>query len=242
MARAFLNIVFLEKFLYMLTEISKGDECMIVASIMTKNPVCITPDVSINDARALMIKEQITKLPVMNKNNELVGLITKKDLMNAGPSVATSLDMYEISYLLSKVKVDKVMNKNVTTIQENEIIEEAARIMEDNEIGCLPVMRGSMLVGIVTEKDLFKAFVVLFGARNEGVRITFTLDEQPGQIARFTTAIFGKGGNFISLVTGEFEEDSNKRICACKVNNMNLKDIEAVLKELEIGIIDIRKV
>ena len=83
---------------------------MIVAGVMKKNPVFIRPDMSVNDAKALMTKEKIGKLPVLNKANRLVGILTKKDLVNAGPSAATTLDMYEISYLLSKLKVEKIMS------------------------------------------------------------------------------------------------------------------------------------
>ena len=135
---------------------------MIISSIMRKNPIFIRPDTSLTDAKALMVKENIGKLPVLDKDDRLVGLVTKKDLEHAEPSEATTLDMYEISYLLSKLKVEKIMIKNVITVQENEVIEEAARIMADNDIGCLPVMRNSLMVGIITESDLFEAFVDMF--------------------------------------------------------------------------------
>ncbi len=95
---------------------------MQVSKIMTRNPVFIHPELSLTDARLFMDKERIGHLPVLNKNNELVGLITRADLIKAGPSSATSLDMYEISYLLSKLKVDKVMEKNVIIVQENEVV------------------------------------------------------------------------------------------------------------------------
>ena len=84
---------------------------MIVADVMTKNPVCIAPDMSVNDVKALMSKEGVSKFPVLDKNDNLVGIVTKKDLLKAGPSPATTLDMYEISYLLSKLKVDKIMER-----------------------------------------------------------------------------------------------------------------------------------
>ena len=120
---------------------------MIVASVMKRNPIFIRPDMSVNDAKALMMKEKVGKLPVLNKANRLVGILTKKDLVNAGPSAATTLDMYEISYLLSKLKVEKVMSTDVTTVQQSEVVEEAARIMADKDIGCLPVMKDDLLVG-----------------------------------------------------------------------------------------------
>ena len=117
---------------------------MIVANVMTRNPTFVSPDMSINDAKELMLKEKIGKLPVLDKNNRLIGLVTKKDLVKAGPSGATTLDMYEISYLLSKLKVEKIMEKNVFTVQQTEVVEEAARIMADEAISCLPVMKGDL--------------------------------------------------------------------------------------------------
>ncbi|MCL2479411.1 MAG: CBS domain-containing protein, partial [Treponema sp.] len=132
---------------------------MLVSRVMTKNPIVVHAEMSINDVRSLMDREKIGHLPVLDKNNSLIGLVTREDLIKAGPSAATSLDMYEISYLLSRITVKDVMEKNVTTVQENEVVEEAARIMADRRIGCLPVMRGKLLVGIITDSDLFRVFV-----------------------------------------------------------------------------------
>ena len=131
---------------------------MIVKDVMTKNLIFVYPETSITEAKAIMTKKNISKLPVLDKNNQLVGLITKNDMAKAGPSDATSLDMFEIGYLLSKLTVEKFMTKKVVTVSEDEVVEEAARIMVDNEIGCVPVMKNDLVVGIVTESDLFHLF------------------------------------------------------------------------------------
>ena len=102
---------------------------MIVKDVMTKNLIFVYPETSITEAKAIMTKKNISKLPVLDKNNQLVGLITKNDMAKAGPSDATSLDMFEIGYLLSKLTVEKFMTKKVVTVSENEVVEEAARIM-----------------------------------------------------------------------------------------------------------------
>ena len=91
---------------------------MIIASVMTRNPLYVRPEMTVTEVRELMTKEKVGKLPVLDKHDNLVGIVTKKDLVNAGPSAATTLDMYEISYLLSKLKVEKVMEKNVLTVKE----------------------------------------------------------------------------------------------------------------------------
>jgi acetoin utilization protein AcuB len=139
---------------------------MKVGQRMTRNPITITPDVTVPEAQAIMRREKIQRLPVVDNKGQLVGIVTSLDLIHASPSPATSLDIYEMHYLLSKLHVEKVMTKNVITVTQDLPIEEAARIMVDNKISGLPVMRGDILVGIITETDLFKLFIELFGARH----------------------------------------------------------------------------
>jgi len=205
---------------------------MLVSKIMKRNPVFIYPELSLSDARSLMDRERIGHLPILNKNNQLTGLITKADLAKAAPSSATTLDMYEISYLLSKLKVDKVMVKEVVTVQENEIIEEAARIMADRGIGCLPVMNGSLLVGIVTDTDIFNFFVNAFGARHQGIRITINFRERPGQLAAFAGAVAEKGGNIVAFVSAEGDDLAHRR-GTLKITGINRADVEAMVKILD---------
>ncbi|MCL1837591.1 MAG: CBS domain-containing protein [Treponema sp.] len=205
---------------------------MIVSRIMTKNPIVFHPDVSLTDARSLMDREKIGHVPVLNKNDELVGLVTREDLLKAGPSPATSLDMYEISYLLSKMTVEKAMEKEVITVQENEPVEEAARIMADRGIGCLPVMDGSLLVGIVTDTDLFHAFVNAFGARHNGVRITINFKEKPGQLAAFAGAVAGEGGNIVAFVSSEGDDMAHRR-ATLKITGISRAAVEAAARALD---------
>ncbi|MCL2271171.1 MAG: CBS and ACT domain-containing protein [Treponema sp.] len=210
---------------------------MIVSKIMTRNPVCIHTEFSLTDARSLMDREQIGHLPVLNKNNDMVGIITREELSKAGPSTATSLDMYEISYLLSKLTVEKVMVKNVITVQENVVIEEAARIMADRSIGCLPIMNGSLLVGIVTDTDIFHFFVNAFGARHQGTRITINFNEKPGQLAAFAGAIAHRGGNIVAFVSAEGDDLAHRR-ATLKVTGISRAEVEAAVNTMEGGEIE----
>jgi acetoin utilization protein AcuB len=197
---------------------------MIVGRVMTRNPLYIHPDLSVNEARALMAREKVGHLPVLDKNNHLAGIVTKEDMIKAGPSPATSLDMYEISYLLSKMQVREVMKTGVITVGENEVVEEAARIMADRDIGCLPVMRDKLLVGIITDTDLFRVFINAFGARHKGVRITLSMTEQIGQLARFAGAVAERGGNIVSFVTSEGEDMSRFR-GTCKIEGISREEV-----------------
>ena len=205
---------------------------MVVSKIMTRNPIFIHPEISLTEARSIMDREKIGHIPVLNKSNELAGLITQADLLKAGPSSATSLDMYEISYLLSKLTVEKVMEKNVITVQENEIVEEAARIMADRGIGCLPVMNGSLLVGIITDTDIFHFFINAFGARHHGIRITINFREKPGQLAAFAGAIAREGGNIVAFVSSEGDDIAHRR-ATLKITDISRAVVEAAASALD---------
>jgi len=214
---------------------------MLVSNIMTRNPVFIHPELSLTDARSIMDKQRIGHLPVLNKSNVLVGLITRADLLKAAPSSATSLDMYEISYLLSKLTVEKIMEKTVVIVQENEVVEEAARIMADQGIGCLPVMNGSLLTGIVTDTDIFHFFINAYGARHKGIRITVNFKEKPGQFAAFASAIAEKGGNIVASVSSEGDDVAHRR-ATFKITGISRAAVEEAAGKLDGGEIeDIRE-
>jgi len=214
---------------------------MFIKYVMTHNPITITPDTTVTDAQAIMRREKIHHLPVLDKHNKLIGLVTEKDLLYASPSPATTLSVFEMSALLSKLKVEKVMSKHVIAIQENTLIEDAAHSMADNGIGGLPVLRDDVLVGIVTESDIFRLFIELFGTRKKGVRITALISEEPGQLARVTAAIAEKGGNIISI--GTFPgEDVTTGYLLLKVEGVPQKELQNSIRPLVKELIDVREV
>jgi acetoin utilization protein AcuB len=181
---------------------------MLVKERMTRNPIFIRPDTPVTDAQALMKREKIHHLPVLDKEEKLVGIVTEKDLLYASPSVATTLSVYEMTSLLAKLKVEKVMSREVISIAEDVPLEEAARIMADRGIGGLPIVRGKALVGMITESDLFRIFIELFGARQKGVRISMTMPNKKGALAEITSAVSRAGGNIIALGTYLGEDPS----------------------------------
>jgi len=143
---------------------------MLVKDVMTKSPITITPETSVPEAKALMTKQKINKLPVVDKSGALVGIITKNDLLKAAPSDATTLDMFELSYLLNKLTVEKVMHKDVKTVVETETVEEAARLMADYGIGCLPVMKQDLNCREnYYRNDLFTCSLIVWHAFMHGV-------------------------------------------------------------------------
>lgn len=212
---------------------------MIVRDVMTKNPVTVTEDTTVTEAKAIMAKKNISKLPVLDSSKRLIGIITKNDIQKASPSEATTLDMFEIGYLLSKLTVGKFMTKKVISVQETEVVEEAARIMVDKEIGCIPVLKDDVLVGIVTESDLFALFTDMFGARYSGARAVISLQDKPGVLASITGQIAELKGNLVSVVTRESKEDGKRR-ATVKATGITIKQLESILNDVEAEIIDLR--
>jgi len=206
---------------------------------MTKRPVTTHPDTPIDEALKLMRDSKVRRLPVLDKKGKLVGIVTEKDLLYVSPSPATSLSIYELHYLISRIKVEDVMAKDVITVTEYTPLEEAARIMADNKIGSLPVMRDGKLVGIITETDLFRIFLELLGAREKGVRLTMLVPEEKGMLATITHDIAKLGGSIVSLGTF-LGEDPTNRLITVKVTEVDQDELVSAMEALGMEIVDVR--
>jgi acetoin utilization protein AcuB len=214
---------------------------MLVHERMSKNPYTIQADTPVEEALTRMREVHVRRFPVLDKSGKLVGIIAEKDLLYASPSPATSLSIYEMHYLLSKLTVGEVMIKDVVTVTEDMPVEDAARIMTDHKIGSLPVVREGQLVGIITETDLFRLFLELLGARKKGVRLTMLVPDVKGELAKITTAIAQRGGNIIALGTF-LGEDPTNLLVTVKVNDVPKDTLVAMLKPLVVSILDAREV
>jgi len=206
---------------------------------MSKHPITVTEDTPIAQALKVMRDEKVRRLPVLDKKGKLVGIVSERDLLYASPSPVTSLSIYEIHYLLAQITVKEIMTRDVITVTEYTPLEEAARIMADNKIGGLPVVRNGKLVGIITESDLFKIFTEILGARDMGVRLSMLVPEQPGILAEITRAIADLGGNIISLGTF-LGEDPTNRLITIKVADVPQDKLVAAMKPLVLEIVDAR--
>lgn len=212
---------------------------MLVRGRMSSPVITIGEQMPVMEALDLMRKKSIRRTPVLNKAGEMVGIVSDKDLLNAGPSDATSLSVWEINYLLSRLVVKEVMSRKVLTIEANTPIEEAAYVMAQNKIGGLPVMENGQMVGLITETDLFKVFLELLGARDAGVRVTALVPDQTGVFEAITHAITAAGGNFVSLGVFTGSAPSNK-IITFKVTGMSEAAVGEKLKPHVEKITDIR--
>ncbi len=173
---------------------------MFVRDFMTKDPIVVSLEASIPYTADLMKKHRLKRFPVMDKGR-LVGLITEKDVAKSLPSPATSLSRHEINYLTAKMTVSDAMTTDVVTTSPDTTVEEAIMLMRQHDIGCLPVLENSKLVGIITESSVFDALTKLFGFNRPGLRITVQVTDRIGVIADLTTIIKNLNLTVISLVT-----------------------------------------
>ena len=212
---------------------------MLVGERMSRPVITVTPETPINDVLAMFKKEHIRRAPVV-KDGKLVGIVSATDLLNASPSPVTTLSVWEMNYLLSKVTVRQVMSRKVKTVDAATPIEEAARIMADNKIGGLPVMKDGKIVGIITETDLFKIFLELMGARQRAIRASVLVEDKPGQLAKVTKAISEAGGNFIAfgMLSGP---DTSSRVVTFKVAGMKKDEVKKALEKIVKKFWDIRQ-
>jgi acetoin utilization protein AcuB len=213
---------------------------MLVRERMSKNPVTTTPDTSVTDALRLMREKKVRRLPVMDAHGKLVGIVADQDLLYATPSPVSSLSVWEMNYLLAKLKVEEVMTRQVITVVEDTPVEDAARIMVDNKIGGLPVMRDGQLAGIVTETDLFKAFLELLGARQPGVRVTALIPGVKGTLAKITNAISGAGGNILGFSQSRDATGTRWEVTV-KVEDVAKDKLLEVLRPVVLEIVDVRE-
>ena len=173
---------------------------MYVKDHMTKDPVTITKDTKISKAVDIMSKGHFHRLPIVNEDGKLIGLVTGGLVTKKSGANATSLSIYELNYLLSKTKVEDIMLTDVKTIGENAFIEEAAQKMLDESISVLPVIdEDGRVIGIITEKDIFQAFTDLLGYKHQGTRFVFQGDDRPGFFAGIAKLLADNEANMEAL-------------------------------------------
>lgn len=212
---------------------------MLVEERMSHPVTTVAGDTSFQDALQMMRGKRIRRLPVVDSRGRLIGIVVEKDLLYASPSPATSLSVFEMHYLLAKLHVDEVMTSPVITIPADCPLEEAARIMLDNRIGSLPVMRGEELVGIITETDLFRIFAEALGGPDHALRVAARVPERKGMLASFTGEIARLGGNIVSLATFLGDDPAHREITV-RVQDVDQKQLVDALTSVGAEILDAR--
>jgi acetoin utilization protein AcuB len=207
-----------------------------------RKPITISPDASFFEARNLIHEKGIRHLPVVDKNNKLVGIVTDRDIRQAAPSDATLLSVQELNYLLGRLKVSAFMTPKdkLITITPDSLIEEAVQLMHDHKIGSLPVVEGDKLYGIFTETDVLDHFVDIFGFKQKGTRLTLALEDKPGTLLEILQVFKKHNVNVISIVTPSFMVEG-KRIAAIRIKTEEYKDIVKDLEKAGYDVLSIGK-
>ena len=203
---------------------------MIVAKRMMRNPVSVDENDSMKKAMDLLRERDIRHLPVLKDGEKLVGILTERDIKQASPSPATALEIREIYYLLDKVKVKQIMTRRPYTISSTAPIEEAALIMREKKIGCLPVVDAGRVVGILTETDILDAFIEAMGVSGPGYRMEIALPNRPGMLFEVLKLMKDFDANVVSVASAA-HDDTDRKILILRVETRNYKLLKAAIKK-----------
>jgi acetoin utilization protein AcuB len=195
---------------------------------MQKDLVTITKDERMTVAKKILKEKNIRHLPVVD-GKKLVGLVTNMDIRKSEASPATSLEIRELHYLLDKLTVGEIMTRNVITISPDISIEEAAILLHDNKIGCLPVVEDGNLVGILTENDVMEILIEVLGMKEKGSRLEVVVDDKPGALADITRIIKESNVNITSVVT-DIADEPGKRVVVFKLKTFYFEPIKKALE------------
>jgi acetoin utilization protein AcuB len=203
---------------------------MIVANRMKRNPVVVDEGDSMKRAMDLLKEHDIRHLPVLKDKEKLVGILSERDIKQASPSSATALEIREIFYLLDKVKVKQIMTRRPYTVSSTTPIEEAALIIREKKVGCLPVVDEGKLVGILTETDIIDAFIAAMGVDGPGYRIELLLQNRPGKLLELLKLLKDFEANVVSVATAA-HENPEKIINILRIEAKNYKVLKAAIKK-----------
>ncbi len=203
---------------------------MLVEKLMQANPTTVAPHDSFYHALTLIRQQGFRHLPVV-EFGQLVGIVTDRDLRQAAPSSATSLEAHELHYLLDKLTVREIMTAKVITVSPDTPLEEAARLMLRHRIRGLPVLQGGALVGILTDTDILRAIAEAMSLRDEQTRLELVLEDRPGAFLEVCRIVQGQGGDIASMVTATAaHQGTEKRVVTLRLEGVRL---EPLVRELE---------
>lgn len=203
---------------------------MLVRNWMTPEVITVTPETSLLKLGKIMKDHDVRRLPVIDKEDRLVGIISDRDVRDASPSKATTLDMYEMHYLLAEIKASDIMTPNPITIKPTDTVEKAAMIMLDNKIGGLPVINeDKRLEGIISDQDVFKALVIITGVREGGFQLGFAIANKPGAMKPIFDLLRQRGARILSVLSTN--NDEGERHIFLRLRDMESREAEKALVE-----------
>ncbi len=207
---------------------------MLIRDWMTTDVVTATPDMSMMKASKILKEKKIRHLPVVDEAGKLVGMVSDRDIKEASPSKATTLDVHELYYLLSEIKVKDIMTKDPHALSPADTVERVASFFIDKRIGALPVVNddGSM-AGIISDTDLFKVLTDITGVRHGGVQMGFELANEAGVLQELIDAIGAAGGRIVSVMTSLETPNASKRIVNIRILPMDRADENKLVEAMQ---------
>ncbi|WP_316896302.1 CBS and ACT domain-containing protein [Pseudodesulfovibrio indicus] len=206
---------------------------MLVANWMTTDVITITPERSMMKASKLMKDKGISRLPVVDAEGRILGILSDRDIKDASPSKATTLDMHELYYLLSEIKIQDIMTKKVVTIRDTETVEKAAVLMLEGNFGGLPVVdEQNKVVGIITDTDIFKVLVEISGIYEGGAQFCLRLSTAPGSLRPVLAFLKENGARIMSIMTHNVPESEGFKNVYIRIRDMDKPDFKRLQQGL----------
>jgi len=206
---------------------------MLVKYWMTEKVYTVGPGASMQTAIRLMQEHNIRMLPVI-KGENIVGVVTDRDIKRASASDATMLEMHELLYLVSKLKIKEIMTREPIRVPEDYSLDEAAELMLHNKVSGLPVVNDRQhLVGVITQTDIFKAFISITGSDRKGIQFAFQIEDYPGTIKVLTDIIREYGGRLLSILTSYDRAPKGHRHLYLRVFAINRQDLPKLKETLK---------
>ena len=206
---------------------------MLIRDWMTTDVITATPETSMLKVAKMMKEYDIRRVPVVDAQNKVVGIVSDRDVKDASPSKATTLDMHELYYLLSEIKVRDIMTPDPVTVEVRDTVERVALLMEERAIGGLPVVddEGS-LVGIITDHDIFKVLVQITGVRHGGVQVALAVEDLPGVMRPIFDLLREYDASLISMLSSDSKRGGNWREVFLRIRPMERAEENRLVEAL----------
>jgi acetoin utilization protein AcuB len=207
---------------------------MIIKDWMTTDVITVDPESSMMRAAKMMKEKGIRRLPVVDEKGKLVGMLSDRDVKEASPSKATTLDVHELYYLLSEIKVKNIMTPNPLTIRDTDTVVKCAAIMHDKKISGLPVLNDkNELVGIMTQNEVYRVLLSITGVYHGGVQFGLKLPDERGSLKEVLDCLRGYKARVISVLTSYDKVEEGFRQIFIRINDMDKSILNDLQKELD---------
>ena len=206
---------------------------MLIKDWMTTPVVSVGPEESMMKASKILKDNTIRRLPVVDESGKLIGIVSDTDIKEAGPSKATTLDVHELYYLLSEIKVKEIMSSGPMALKPEDSVEKAAVFMHGRRLGGLPIVDDdNVVVGMLTEMDIFRVLQQITRVKDGGWQMGFNLERTPGALQPILADIVNKGGNILSIITA-YPKGQPGRVAYLRIEDMPETQLRALKAHLE---------